>query len=467
MLQAVDVGERNLASYQGVAPDETLESLRRVAADLRGLRVLHLNATPYGGGVAELLRSGIPLLNDLGLVADWKIISGEGHFFDVTKAIHNGLQGANRTLSEEERLAYRETNETNAALLEEEYDIVFVHDPQPAAIPSLRGTGAAKWVWRCHIDTASPNPDTWAFLRPYLAVYDAAVFTLEEFVPADLPVCRVEIIPPAIDPLSPKNRDLDDATAREILGWIGVDADRPLVTQISRFDPWKDPLGVIAAYRRARESEPELQLALAGSMALDDPEGWDIYREITAAAGDDPLIHVFTNLTGVGNIEVNAFQRVSDVVVQKSIREGFGLVVSEAMWKGTPVVAGRAGGIPLQMADGAGGLLVDSVEQCGRAIAELLADRPGAQKLAVRGRERVRDHFLLPRLLLNELLLVAEVAAEKPAGVGVRRPSRDPVCGMVIEATTAVRENYRGTEYLFCSQGCRTRFRRRPEHYLE
>jgi trehalose synthase len=204
--------------------------------------------------------------------------------------------------------------------LEEEYDFVFIHDPQPAAIPSPRGTRGARWAWRCHIYTASPTAETWAFIRPFLSAYDAAVFTLEKFVPPALPIERVEIIPPAIDPLSPKNRALDDTTAREILDWIGVDADRPLVTQISRFDPWKDPLGVIAAYRQARESMPQLQLALAGSMALDDPEGWDVYREISAAAGDDPLIHVFTNLTGVGNIEVNAFQRVSDVVVQKSIR---------------------------------------------------------------------------------------------------------------------------------------------------
>ena len=466
MLQPVDVGERALGSYEGVAPAETLGSLRAVAAGLRGLRLLHLNATPYGGGVAELLRSSVPLLNDLGLVADWRIISGEGRFFDVTKAIHNGLQGAARTLSEEERAAYLHTSETNAALLEEEYDLVFVHDPQPAAIPSLRGTRGPRWVWRCHIDTAAPNAETWAFIRPFLSVYDAAVFTLEEFVPPDLPIERVEIIPPAIDPLSPKNRALDDTTAREILDWIGVEADRPLVTQISRFDPWKDPLGVIAAYRQARESVPELQLALAGSMALDDPEGWDVYREITAAAGDDPLIHVFTNLTGVGNIEVNAFQRVSDVVVQKSIREGFGLVVSEAMWKGTPVVAGRAGGIPLQMADGTGGVLVDSVEECGRAIAQLLRNRREATELGVLGRERVRRHFLLPRLLLNELLLVEQlVGGERSTAVG-RVSRRDPVCGMVVDAgAEAGSERYAGSDYVFCSRACQLRFQRRPERY--
>ena len=469
MLQRVDVGERSLAKYEGATPADTLEQLHAVGARLRGLRVLHLNATPYGGGVAELLRSTVPLLNDIGLVADWRIIGGDQTFFEVTKAIHNGLQGARATLDDRERAAYLTTSETNAALLEEQYDVVFVHDPQPAAIPSLRGKGTARWVWRCHIDTSAPNSETWAFIHPYLAVYDAAVFTLERFVSPGLPVPRVELIPPAIDPLSPKNRDLDEALARDILGWIGIEFDRPLVTQISRFDRWKDPLGVIEAYRQARTGLPDLQLALAGSMALDDPEGWDIYREITDATRDDPLIHVFTNLTGVGNIEVNAFQRVSDVVVQKSIREGFGLVVSEAMWKGTPVVAGRAGGIPLQMADGAGGILVDSVESCGEAIGELARDRDRARALGASGRERVRRHFLLPRLLLNELLLIEELMAgfEPSTAGGAAEVEADPVCGMVVESDTAARrERWNGHEYTFCSTDCLLRFQRRPRHYV-
>lgn len=461
MLQRVDVGERSLNSYEGVAPAETLEALRTLGSRLRGMRVLHLNATPYGGGVAELLRSSVPLLNDLGVIADWKIISGDQTFFEVTKAIHNGLQGADRDLDEHERATYRATSEANAALLEERYDIVFVHDPQPAAIPSMGGKGGATWIWRCHIDTAAPNPQTWAFLRPYLDVYDAAVFTMERFVPPDLRLPRIEIIPPAIDPLSPKNFSLETARAWEILGWIGIEAHHPLVTQISRFDPWKDPLGVIDAYRQARATVPELQLALVGSMALDDPEGWRIYGELADAADDDPLIHIFTNLTGVGNIEVNAFQRASDVIVQKSIREGFGLVVSEAMWKGTPVVAGRAGGIPLQMADGAGGILVDSVEACGEAIGQLLADRDRAERLGQSGRERVRRHFLLPRLLLNELVLIEDVI-----GSTSPRPGCDPVCGMVIDDPAAVAtERYAGQEFRFCSEGCRVRFLRRPSHY--
>jgi trehalose synthase len=246
-------------------------------------------------------------------------------------------------------------------------------------------------------------------LRPFLEVYDTAIFTMKEFVPPAFRSPRVEIIPPAIDPLSPKNFPLPDDVARQVLNWIGVHVDRPLITQVARFDRWKDPLGVIAAYRLARRDLPTAELAMVGSMALDDPEGWEIYRQIAKEAEADPQIHIFTNLTGVGNIEVNAFQRLSNVIVQKSIREGFGLVVSEALWKGTPVVAGRAGGIPLQMPDGVGGILVQSVEECAAAITQLLHETGRARDLARAGQERVRQYFLLPRLLVNELSIIDDL----------------------------------------------------------
>lgn len=464
MLELVDVGPRSLQAYRGVAPDAILDDLVRSAAPLRGARVLHLNATPYGGGISELLRSGVPILNDLGLVAHWKIISGDERFFQVTKKIHNGLQGAAGDLTEAEREAYLGTSRRNAELLTEQYDFVFLHDPQPAGILSLRGKGDARWIWRCHIDTAQPNPSIWAFLHDYLEPFDAAVFTMEEFVPPDFPIARVEIMPPAIDPLSPKNMPLADATARGVLEWIGVELDRPLVSQVSRFDAWKDPLGVIAAYRQARKEVPGLQLALVGSMALDDPEGWDVYRQVRDASQSDPGIHVFTNLTGVGNIEVNAFQRLSQVAIQKSIREGFGLVVSEALWKCTPVVAGRAGGIPLQMADGAGGLLVQGVEECGQALVALLRDRERARDLALRGHERVREHFLLPRLLLNELELMQELAAGRPV---IPAEHRDPVCGMSVSPDEAAPEaRFHDITYRFCSDACRDQFLGEPRHYV-
>lgn len=466
MLHAVDVGRLGTAAYRGIAPEETLNALEDLGRALRGVRVLHVNATPYGGGVSELLRSIVPLLRDLGLVADWRIISGDNDFFDVTKRVHNALQGEDNGLSAEQQQVFERQARLNAAEMQEEYDVVFVHDPQPVALPSLRGRGTAVWVWRCHIDTSQPHPPTWRYLRRFVEPYDAAVFTMEEFVPADLPVPRVEVIPPAIDPLSPKNLPLGADTARQVLNWIGVDPARPLITQVSRFDPWKDPLGVIAAYRKAREHVPGVQLAMAGSMALDDPQGWDIYRRIEEAAGDDPLIHVFTNLTGVGNVEVNAFQSLSRVVVQKSLREGFGLVVSEAMWKGTPVVAGRAGGIPLQTADGVGGVLVDGVEECAKALVDLVSDQTRADDLGRLGRERVRSHFLLPRLVLNELELIRDLLGGRP------RPrrldfGRDPVCGMVLTAEPPPLVGlHGGREYPFCSERCRAFFAQAPEHYL-
>lgn len=468
MLETVDVGSRTIASYRGVAPDQLLDALAAEAEHLRGARVLHVNATPYGGGVSELLRSAVPLLNDLGIVSHWRIIRGDERFFQVTKALHNGLQGAAVELSAAQKAAYLERSQENAKEFTEQYDFVFMHDPQPAAILSMRGKGDARWIWRCHIDTSEPNSEVWAFLRPFLNEYDAAIFTLPQFAPSDVPTRTLEFIPPAIDPLSPKNLALPQGTARQVLEWLGVRTDRRLITQVSRFDPWKDPLGVVAAYRKVREEVPDLQLVLAGSLALDDPEGWDIYRAIREEAGTDRSIHVFTNLVGVGNIEVNALQTLSDVVVQKSIREGFGLVVSETLWKGTPVVAGNTGGIPLQMADGAGGILVTGTDECAAAIRELLADHERARSLAERGRERVRERFLVPRLVLNDVQLMRRlVSGRRIPREASWHQKHDPVCGMALGESADAKASYRGLDYGFCSARCRSEFLGTPERYAE
>jgi trehalose synthase len=406
MLQLVDVGPRSLNDYRQIAPDHILDGLLDAARDLKGARVAHINATAYGGGVSELLRSTVPIMNDLGLNTEWKTIPGDDRFFQVTKKIHNGLQGDAEELTEADRETFLGTSQRNAQFFEDGYDFVFLHDPQPAAIPTMRPKSECRWIWRCHIDTSTPNPHTWEFFRPYLQAFDSAVFTMSDFVPPDCPVSNVEIIPPAIDPLSPKNMPLADDTARQVLHWIGIDLDRPLITQVSRFDPWKDPLGVIDVYETLRADFPGLQLALVGSMASDDPEGWEIYNQITKRERQDPGLHIFTNMVGIGNVEVNAFQRLSQVIIQKSIREGFGLVVSEAMWKSTPVVAGATGGIPLQMAEGVGGILVNSVEECADAVRRLLLDRNLGYELGRAGKERVRQDFLLPRMLLDELQLM-------------------------------------------------------------
>ena len=464
-MQTVDVGELSVSAYRSVVPDWIMDPLTAVAERLRGARVIHLSATPYGGGVSELLRSVVPLYNDLGLRATWKIISGEPEFFAVTKKLHNALQGGVDLPTSDEFALYEQTTRRNAEALATDpdfadSDFIFVHDPQPAAVLSFSDPLRARSVWRCHIDTSQPAEEAWAYLGKYVEGYDATVFTMAQFVPPTLAAELADIIPPAIDPLSPKNMSLDDRTAHAVLNWIGVDPERPLITQVSRFDPWKDPLGVIDAFRLVRAEVPNLQLALVGSMALDDPEAWDVYRMISDASRTDPDIHVFTNLTGIGNVEVNAFQRVSAAMVQKSIREGFGLVVSEALWKGTPIVAGRTGGIPLQVADDAGGLLVGSTDECAKALVTLLKDPARSAALGASGRERVRRHFLLPRLLLDELTLLDGLAHGDPAGALMTRSDRrDPVCGLSTapgeDTLVAVKDGHR---YSFCSQQCRTAF---------
>ena len=409
MLELVYLGRGSVGDHAPAAGPDAVAALRALAEPLRGLRVLHLSATPYGGGVAEILRSEVPLLRDLGLVCEWRLIRGDERFYTVTKTIHNGLQGARHDLDPGERDEYLGHAQRNAAELEDAYDVVVVHDPQPLPMRAFRPQTTARWVWRCHVDTSAPDPGVWDMVRGYVAAYDAVVFTAEGFIPPDVPGIAVHIIPPAIDPLSPKNMPLPPSLARRVVAWMGLDVDRPLIAQVSRFDRWKDPFGVLAAYRAARERVPGLQLAMVGSMALDDPEAWDIHGRLQAEAHGDPGVQLFTNLTGAGNIEVNAVQRLADVVVQKSVREGFGLVVSEALWKGTPVVATRAGGIPLQMGEGEGGFLVDSTEACAERVGWLLDHPADARRIGARGRERVRGRYLMTRLVADDLRLYASL----------------------------------------------------------
>jgi trehalose synthase len=410
LLELVDVGPRPLKQYERIVGEETLEEIRDLAAPLRGARIVQINATTYGGGVSELLRSIVPLYRGLGIECDWQIISARPAFFNVTKDLHNALQGASFELTRAARETYLMWSTRNAQLLETGYDFIIVHDPQPAAIRYFKDRGGARWIWRCHIDTSEPNEVALEFMLPFLSEYDALVFTMDRFVPPRLEHQRLATIVPAIDPLSPKNMALAGGICDEIRAWRGIDPDRPLLTQVSRFDPWKDPMGVIDVYRLVRKEVPGLQLALLSTIAHDDPEVWDMYKILVAEVRGDDDIHLLTNLIGVGDVEVNAFQLCSDVIVQKSIREGFGLVVSETMWKGTPVVANRSGGIPLQMSDGVGGFLVENTEECAERALYLLRHRDEARTLGLAGRERVRQRFLITRLLADELRLVSSLA---------------------------------------------------------
>lgn len=406
MLQQVELQPKRLADYAPVAGEEAIEEIRALAEPLRGARVVHINATAYGGGVAEILQTLVPLMRDVGLEAEWQVIAGADEFFAVTKACHNGLQGMEMPFTAEMQAIWQRYNEMNAERFEGEYDFVVVHDPQPAGLLHYHGpAGGRHWLWRCHIDTSRPNSAYWRFFAPYISEYDAGIFTMKEYVGPDVRFKHLAIIAPTIDPLSPKNAPMPIERAREIVARFGLDVSRPIVTQVSRYDPWKDPLGVIDAYRMVKAQVPGVQLALVGSMASDDPEGWYYLDKTSRHAGEDPDIHILHNYHGVGNVEVGAFQTVSDVVVQKSTREGFGLVVTEALWKGKPVVGGNVGGIPLQVIDGETGYLVNSAEQCAEKVLHLLQNPREAQRLGEAGREHVRRHFLSTRHLADYLRL--------------------------------------------------------------
>ncbi|MEP6811572.1 MAG: glycosyltransferase [Actinomycetota bacterium] len=416
MLQLINVGHKSLADYATIASRGVMDEIRELAAPLAGARVLELSATAFGGGVAEIQYTLVPLMQDAGLSVEWRIIKGGDAFYAATKTIHNALQGNPQGLTPEQRDVFTQFQELNAREIDADaYDFIVVHDPQPVGVIDYVGGGSAKWVWRGHIDFSTPNDEVLDFLLPSIRRYDAALFHLREYVPRreGLPPCV--IWPPAIDPLAPKNMALSFEDAAYIVDQFGIDVTRPLLTQVSRFDPWKDPLGVIDAYRLAKEQRPDVQLALVGSMAHDDPEGWDYWNQTVAYADGDPDIFILSNLNNVGSVEVNAFQVHSAAVIQKSIREGFGLTVSEALWKGRPTVAGRVGGIVTQIEDGRTGWLVDSSQECAAACLEILADPAAARVRALLGKENVRRHFLTPRLLRDRLALFNRLAGRETA----------------------------------------------------
>jgi trehalose synthase len=416
MLNLVNVGHKSLNDYGTIASRGLMAQIRSLAEPLSGKRVLHLSATAFGGGVAEINYTLVPLMADAGLQVEWRIIHGQEEFFNVTKTIHNALQGSPQGLGSADEEIFRRYQELNAREFDDDYDFIVVHDPQPAGVIDHFGSSEARWIWRCHIDLSTPSQDVLGFLLPSLCRYDAAIFHRREYVPETDGLPPAYIWPPAIDPLTPKNMALSSEDAAYIVDQFGIDVERPLLTQVSRFDPWKDPLGVIDAYRLVKEAHPDVQLALVGSMAHDDPEGWDFYNQTVAYAAGDPDIFILSNLNNVGSVEVNAFQVHSAAAIQKSIREGFGLTVTEALWKTRPTVAGRVGGIVAQIQDGVTGWLVDSSLECAEACSEILADPAAARARALRGKEYVRLNFLTPRLLRDWLVLFNRLLGNDTAG---------------------------------------------------
>ena len=410
MVRQDDGRPEPIESYRPILGDAPLDELTTLASHLKGARVAHINATAEGGGVAEILGSLIPLYRDAGIDASWLVLQGSEPFFHVTKRLHNALQGAKDSFTPDDWDVYMEWNRLNARTFTERYDVVFLHDPQTAAMAQFASEAATHWVWRCHIDTSTPDQSAWRAIGALVSDFDAAVFSTPDFVGPDDRLPRVAIIPPAINPHAPKNRTWARAEAVKTVAHYGVDPRRPFITQVSRFDPWKDPEGVISCFLGLKERHPSLQLVLLGNFADDDPEGVTIYSQVLKAAQQLPDIHIITGLTDL----VSPLQSLSRVVLQKSLREGFGLTVTEALWKGTPVVAGNVGGIRLQIGGGVGGFLVDSIEECTEKVNYLLEHEEERLALGEAGREHVRSHFLLPHLLLDELQLVHELVNGAP-----------------------------------------------------
>ncbi|HYW42516.1 MAG TPA: glycosyltransferase [Bryobacteraceae bacterium] len=397
-----------LQDYQETVGPGVIEELRVLAGRVAGKRMQHINSTPVGGGVAEILTRLVPLLRELGVDASWDVIKGDQAFFSVTKAFHNALHGKTEEITDAMYEIFRANTEMNLREINFTGDVVFVHDPQPAGLILRKKEIGRRWVWRCHIDVSAPQPSVWEFLRPYIEQYDAAIFSMPDFS-RQLPVVQFRVAP-SIDPLADKNKPLENAYVTKVLEKYQIDPSKPILTQISRFDRFKDPLGVIAAYRLVKKRH-RCQLVLAGGGAPDDPEGEEVLREVREAAADDPDIHVLL-LPPFSDLEINALVRGSTIVIQKSIREGFGLTVSEALWKKKPVVAGAVGGIKLQVIDGVTGFLVHSPEGAANRVAQLLGDRKLREKLGENGYQHVKQNFLLTRHVKDYVLTM--LALEHP-----------------------------------------------------
>jgi len=407
-MAATPVSNASLEAYESMVGEPVTDEIKVLAERLSGKSVCHVNSTSLGGGVAEILYRLVPLMQDVGLNTEWKVIEGSYEFFAITKAIHNGLQGMNIHLTEEMKRTYLKYNEMNAYKIDLDHDFVVIHDNQPAAI-IYYCQKVRKWIWRCHIDLSSPNQEFINFITPYLLQYDSLIFTMKHFIQNRLKSKKTAIIPPSIDPLGDKNKPISESLVLSILDKFDIDNERPIIAQVARFDPWKDPLGVIDVYRLIKKKVPDVQLLLISSMAKDDPEGWIYYEKTARHAAQDYDIHLLTNLKGVGDIEVNAFQRASDVILQKSIREGFGLTVAEALWKETPVVGSNVGGISLQIIHGKTGFLVNSVEEAAQKTLYLLKHPTEAKEIGRRGKEHVLKNFLITKHLRDYLKLFVQL----------------------------------------------------------
>jgi trehalose synthase len=390
-----------LKDYEEFIGKRDIKQIESLASLSKGKKVIMVNSTKDGGGVAEILHRLVPLINELGICCEWKVISGNNNFFNITKRIHNALQGKKLEFPEEDLKKYIEVNKKNAESLKLDADIVVIHDPQPLPLIAFYKKNKSKWVWRCHVDISKPELNMWKFLVEYLVRYDASIFSMAKF---SKKLSHPQyLIAPSIDPLSDKNRELKRNTINDVLRRFNIKNDKPIILQVSRFDRFKDPIGVIKAYRLVKK-EINCRLILAGGLASDDPEGETVLEEVRKEAGDDPDINILL-LELKSDIEINALQRVADVVIQKSLKEGFGLTVTEAMWKAKPVIGGEVGGITIQLHNHRTGFLINSIEGAAYRIRYLLNRPSVSKKIGNSAREFVSHNYLITRHLSNYLAL--------------------------------------------------------------
>ncbi|QOJ79172.1 glycosyltransferase [Infirmifilum lucidum] len=388
---------RRVEDYREIIGDKAYNELIQIASKLEGKRLVHVNSTSYGGGVAEILHSVVPLMRSLGIDAEWQVLEAEQDFFQVTKKIHNALQGNRKLeLTEEERRKYLEWNRYNAEILDLDADIVLIHDPQPMAIPFYARKRGRVWVWRCHIDLSSPNEKVYKFVSQFLPLYNGVIVHSEEYVKPEFEN-RVLISPPSIDPLSDKNKPLEPKLVESIAGKFGVDPAKPVLAKVARFDPWKDVFSAVDVYRIVAKRYPEAQLLLISSMARDDPEGTVFYRKVVEYVAGDRNVFILTDEQGVHDIEVNAFQRITTVGLHTAVKEGFGLAVTEFLWKNVPVVARPVGGVKKQVIENVTGLTGWSPEELSEKVLHLLRNPEDRARLGRAGREHVLENFVITR----------------------------------------------------------------------
>lgn len=423
--------QRTLAEYQETVGEEALEELSALARPLRGARLLNLSVTAFGTGVADFLSSIVPLTCDLGMDCRWQVIRAAEEFNVVNKGMYHALSGGYSPWRSEMSDVWLKYNEMNAGLLTEDYDFIIIHDPQPAGIVSFLADAssrraASRWVWHCHLDLSQAQHDVWVLLRPHIERYDAVVFQCAEFAPGDLRQAPVHIITPAIDPLAPRNMNIDDVARITILERYGIDPQRPLVCQVSPISEWADSLGAIDAFQLAQKEMPGLQLVLVSPTMPEDPANRAYLERVMERAAAQPDIHILSCLDDIGNVEVNVLQRSASVILQRALGKGFGLWLSEGLWKERPVVAGRSAGTAAQVVNGENGYLCTTTEECAEKMLDILKDSALAQRLGEYGRQHVRQHFIITRFLRDYLNLLGRLISERGLA-GYRSAAGKPI----------------------------------------